>query len=199
MIISQSSVSSTLESRHRKWGKLWTTTYTTILPGTRSGWGPGPKSPWTDIFAPRGGHSAENFLFLCMSLFYMKCCFTEKISAQKNFVKNVFLISNLSHCQNPCTKRKVGRNAASTANLFHYENHLTKKNVVKNAASAANVKFTLICVQRHFISTTSIGGGEYCRAINFYRRETFTIYEKSSIFDGQENRMIKKLSHLLKY
>ena len=35
------------------------------------------------------------------------------------------------------------------------------KNVIKNAASAANVKFTLICVERHFVSTTSIGGGEY--------------------------------------
>ena len=128
--------------------------------------GTGPQVPLDRHFCSAGGgrgHSAENFLFLCMSLFYMKCCSTEKISAQKNFVKNVFSISNLSHCQNPCTKREVGRNAASTANLFHYENHLTKKNVVKNAASAANVKFTLICVQRQFISTTSIGGGgEYC-------------------------------------
>jgi len=43
--------------------------------------------------------------------------------------------------------------------LFCFTEKITEqKNVVKNAASAANGKFTLICGQWHFISTTSIGG-----------------------------------------
>ena len=32
----------------------------------------------------------------------------------------------------------------------------------------------------------------YCTAINFYRGETFTIYEKSSIFDEKDDDEILK-------
>ena len=38
----------------------------------------------------------------------------------------------------------------------------------------------------------------YRRAINFYRRETFTIYEKLSKFDEKHDDD-KKLRHLFKY
>ena len=72
--------------------------------------------------------------------------------------KNVYGTSNLFHCQNPCTKRKVIKNAASAANLFHYETPLYEKKCRQNWTSAANVRFTLICVQRHFVSETSIAG-----------------------------------------